>query len=89
MLRTREVFRKIKLLKHATGNFIEHIKTRSWLFQKRRFFWIVFLKLACTPPYSSNTYILAELSEQRSENHQLLQSIQTSPASLNKIGNNR
>jgi hypothetical protein len=30
------------------------------------------------PSYSSNTYILQELSEQHTENHQLLRSIQTS-----------
>jgi hypothetical protein len=39
MLRTREVFRKIKLLKHATGNFIEHIlKHAAGFFKREDFF---------------------------------------------------
>ena len=74
------------------GTSLDILKHAAGFFKREDFFWIVFLKLAFKKgkfwnqihdavlegarPYSSNTSILQEL--QHTENHQPLQSIQTS-----------
>ena len=94
-LEQEKFFEKYRYLS-MQGTSFDILKHAAGFFKREDFFWIVFLKLAflkgifwnqiydavseCARPYSRNTFILQEL--QHTENHQLLQSIQTSLRSM-------
>ncbi len=94
-LEQEKFFEKYKYLSMQRTSF-DILKHAAGFFKREDFFWIVFLKLAfkkakfwnqihdavseCARPYSSNIRILQEL--QRTEYHQLLQSIQTRLGSM-------
>ena len=97
-LEQENFFEKYKYLS-MQGTSLDILKHAAGFFKREDFFWIVFLKLAykkgifwnqihdavseCARPYSSNTSILQEL--QRTENNQLLQSIETNYFAFGKI----